>query len=102
MSYNFDPREALKYVCEVAATEAPFPPPSAGRKVSEAIGALKQEGADPEAVAWAEGLSVLLYRFEVASWARDANEPRKIREEIAACQTRGTLHSLEVVGDISG
>jgi hypothetical protein len=84
MSYNFDPREALKQVCEAAAENDHFPPPSAGRSVSDAIDVLKANGADPQQVAIAEGLSVLLYRFEVSTWAQDGDEARKVRESIAA------------------
>lgn len=84
MSYNFDPREALERVCQAAAESDHFPPPSAGRVVTNAIDALKARGADPQLVAIAEGLSVLLYRLEVSTWAKDPHEARRIRESIAA------------------
>ena len=83
MSYNFDPREAMEQVCRAAAQSDHFPPRSAGRTVTDAIGILKASGADPQHVAIAEGLSVLLYRLEVSTWAKDPDEARRVRESIA-------------------
>lgn len=82
--YPLDPREAMKQLCEAAAGETPFPPPSSGRLLCDAIEALKQDDADEAELALAEELSVLLYRHEVATWARKPDEPRNIRAAIAA------------------
>lgn len=84
MTYQFDPREAMRQVCEAAAGQMTFPRPSSGRLVCEAIEALKLENACPADVATAEQLSVLLYRLEIATWSRDPDEPQKIRAAIAA------------------
>ena len=84
MSYKFDPRGALEQVCLAAAQSDHFPPPCAGRAVTDAIEILKAHGADPQHVAIAEGLSILLYRLEVSSWTKDPDEARRVRDSIAA------------------
>jgi hypothetical protein len=86
MSYGWDPREALSQVCEAASSAQPFPPPSSGRLVSDAIDMLKADGTASEEIASAEQLSVLLYRLEVATWPKDPGEVSRVREAMAACR----------------
>jgi hypothetical protein len=80
---NWCPREALNALRAAALIPNSFPPPGAARLVSDAIRALKAQSAAPEEVAEAEEVSVLLYRFEVATWGQQPTEVSRVLEAIA-------------------